>query len=278
MADDVATQEPAETIEAQPPVEEDAQEPTLGTLLTATEPDAEAIPESTSEEPPPEELSTPDVSAMLSDPAQFDAVMASESVQKALKQATADEVNKARQEEQKRISREAGADDRVVQAVEGVLNSLGVETTNLTAPQVTALRAAFSSQGSYQAYEQARTYAARSIDQYKVEGDVMNTALEFLSAGEYGEFVDTITSSVVTSEVAKAKTQWETEQTAEVNRRVNAEIAAKTKQPLGESIPEAPSGVAAGSGPTPQEYANASPAQRAEWATKGVEVSIPASV
>ena len=279
MADDEVTQEPAETPETQPPAEEAAQEPTLGALLTATEPDAEATPEPTSEEPvesSPEEPTTPDVSAILNDPAQFDAIMASETVQKRLKQSTADEVNKARQEEQKRISREAGEDSRVIQSVEGVLTALGVDTRNVTDPQVTALRAAFASQGAFQSYEQARTYAARSIDQYEIDGDAMNTALEFLTAGEHGQFVDTITNAVIASEVAKAKTEWETEQNTEVNRRVTAELAAQNKTPTGESIPDSPSGVAAGSGPNPQEYADASPEQRAEWADKGVEVSISA--
>ncbi len=242
-----------EAPDAAPPAD-DASEP---------EPDVEATPEP----------STPDVGSFLAE--NLTGVLEHEDVQKAIKQAAADAANEARQAEQKRISLEAGADERVAQAVEGVLTAAGVTTTDLTNPQVTAMRAAFASQSQFQAFEQAKKLAAAMIDRHPVSGDTLNDALESWNAGDPGSFAHSITGAVVESAVTAAKADWDKERDAEVARLVQGELDARSKQTTNESPPDAPAGVAAGLGPSPQEYGAATPEQRAQWNTDGVEVRIP---
>ncbi len=233
-------------------------------------------PEPSEEAPPPE---GPDLTAILSDPTHLASVLESEAVQKAIKQGAADAANKAKQEAEKRLSREAGADERVAQTVEAVLTAAGVDTKALQPQQITDIRMAFANQGTYQAVEQARLIVARNVDRYGVQGDAVNTALEFLAAGDHTQFADTFMDAVISSEVAKAKVAWDADQTANTSRKVAAELAARTKEPTtGTTIPDAPAGAAPGTGPSPSEYAAATSEQRAKWATDNVEVQIPQPV
>ncbi len=229
----------------------------------------------TPDSPDAVEPDAPDEAPDEAPPPEPENILEREDVKTAIEKAAADARVEAREAEQLRISMEAGADSRVVEAVDSVLTAMGVSTQDLTNPQKTTMRAAFASQGQFQAYEQAKTLAASMIERYQIPSETLTRALEFWNAKDPTAFANTITTSVIDSVMAKAKTDWDTERDTEVARLVQGELDARSKQTTNESPPDAPAGVAAGLGPSPQEYGAATPEQRAQWNTDGVEVRIP---
>ena len=195
----------------------------------------------------------------------------------ALAQAKADGYNAGQTEEQVKVSREAGSQERVSGVVESILTAVGQHPSSLTESQLLSLKQAITAQKDFESFDQAQSLALSVLDTYEVPKEALSTAMGQWNAGEPQAFAATIMAGALTGAVAKAKVEWEAAQDREITRRVEAELATRGKTPENNTIPDAPDGSAAGLGPWPQEYRDATPEQRAEWRNKGIEVRIPAS-
>jgi hypothetical protein len=258
----------------QTPEPEPEQANSLAALVAPdSEPTIEADAEPKAEPEVPQEPSTPDVDGFLSE--NLTAVLESEAVQKAMKEATATAANDARQAEEKRLRRETGTNERVGAAIKGVLQNAGVDLQALDKQSLQVMDTHFGAQALFQAEEKANMAASVMVDGLQVPGEAMTTAQGLYDEKNPWPYLTAVRNISNAAAVATAKAEWETTQTAEVARLVQAELDARSKATTNESPPDAPAGVAAALGPSPQEYGAATPAQRAQWNTDGVEVQIP---
>lgn len=136
------------------------------------------------------------------------------------------------------------------------------------------------------AHDQAlRTIAKLALDYYEVEPhqrSVVERAVDTLPPGEgLADYAATILNAAVQAQVAKERAKLEAEIDRKVSAKVQAELKAKAVQAQSKNptLPAAPKGQGRPwLGPTPTEYLAATPAQRREWAAKGIEVVPPTTV
>ena len=248
--------------------------PLAALVVPDAEPTSPADPEP---EPDPEatpEPSTPDVGSFLAE--NLKDVLAHADVQKEIKQAAADAANEARQAETRRLRLEAGKDELVAQVVDTVMTAYGTTAADLGKPAVGTIQEAFQSLHKRQEYEQAKDLSAALIDQHSIPSAVLNEALEAWHAGNPKQFTRTIAASVFDAGKAAGLAEAGQERTADVARLVQSELDARSKSTTNESPPDAPAGVAAALGPSPQEYYDATSEQRAQWNKDNVGIRIPA--
>lgn len=126
------------------------------------------------------------------------------------------------------------------------------------------------------AHELATTLPDVLMSDFKVPVEAREQAVEARERGDWNGYIGTLITGAVESKVAEKLADNERVITAEVNRRLAAEIKARgiEKAPVREGAPPAPMSSSPNSGPTPAQYRAATSAQRAAWRKQGVEPAL----
>ena len=165
--------------------------------------------------------------------------------------------------ERARLQREAGKKDSTRQNVSRVLTELGYDVSDTARLDYFYELAAANS-----AYELAQAVPEAVLRGYTVPVAVREQALEARERGDWDGYVGALLTGAVEAQDAAREAEFESKVTAEVNRRLAAEIKARNLEsaPRRERMPAPPAAAASSSVPyhlmTPEQRGAMSPAER----------------